>query len=170
MKSDGIFTITDKKEKRFLRRKTAAFDLKTDHKEIRGLIQKMRTAMNTAQGVGLSANQIGLNLNMFVAQVPNPEGGSKFYALLNPKIEKASSLKTSEEEGCLSVPGVYGSVLRPERITISGFDKNGRPVKIKAWGLLSRVFQHEIDHLNGILFIDKAKELRKYENERKYEK
>ncbi len=115
--------------------------------------------MKEANGVGLAANQIGLTMRVFVAQVPDPSGSLKFYSLFNPRIEKTGGEKLLLEEGCLSVPGVYGKVERYERVTLSGFDKNGRSVKIKAWGLLAHVFQHEVDHLNGVLFIDKAKEL-----------
>lgn len=67
------------------------------------------------------------------------------------------------EEGCLSVPGIYGDVERPEKITLVGQDRYDKKIKIKAWGLLARVFQHEVDHLNGILFIDKAKSIQKIE-------
>ena len=67
------------------------------------------------------------------------------------------------EEGCLSVPEIFGEVERQEKIILEGYDKNGRKIKIKAWGLLARVFQHEVDHLNGKIFIDTAKNLHKYE-------
>ncbi len=168
---DGILTIDNKKEEKFLRRKPADFDFqKFSRKEIKELISKMKRAMHAAHGIGLSANQIGLDFKFFIAEVPNEKGGSKFYAIFNSKTEKASSEKVLFEEGCLSVPLTYGAVERPTRIVLSGFDKNGKPIKIKAWGLLARVFQHEMDHLNGLLFIDKAKDLRKYENVRKYEK
>ncbi len=85
----------------------------------------------------------------------------KFFAIFNPQIVKFSEEKILMEEGCLSVPGIWGGVERPEKITLVGFDKNGKKLKIKAWGLLARIFQHEIDHLNGILFIDKAKQVYK---------
>ena len=81
----------------------------------------------------------------------------KFYAVFNPRIEKSGGEKLFLEEGCLSVPGKYGAVERFERVVLAGFDRNGKPLKIKAWGLLAHVFQHEVDHLNGILFIGKAK-------------
>lgn len=149
----------NKQDERVLRKKTRDFDLRGDRKAISRLIQEMRQAMRKANGVGLSANQIGLDAKVFVAQVPDTRGSLKFYAFFNPKIEKTGGEKLLLEEGCLSVPGKYGSVERFERITVSGYDKNGKSLKIKAWGLLAHVFQHEIDHLNGILFIDKAKEL-----------
>jgi peptide deformylase len=117
----------------------------------------MKKAMHEAQGIGLSANQIGLNLKVFVAEVPNSKGELKFYAVFNPKIDKTDNEKDSSEEGCLSIPGKYGIVPRYKKILITGFDKNGRNLKIKGWGLIAKVFQHEIDHLNGLLFIDRTK-------------
>jgi peptide deformylase len=117
----------------------------------------MKRIMHEANGVGLSANQIGLEFKVFVAEVPDAQGGSKFYAVFNPEIERTSTEKIVIEEGCLSIPGSFGEVERAERVAIKGYDKNGKVLKIKAWGLLARVFQHEIDHLNGHLFIDRTK-------------
>ena len=112
--------------------------------------------MKKADGIGLSANQIGLDFKVFVAQADG-----KFYAIFNPKILKSSEERAAMEEGCLSVPEVFGTVIRPAKIVLEGFDKNGKKLKIKAWGLLARIFQHEVDHLNGKLFIDKAEKLYK---------
>lgn len=166
-----ILTIADKKDKEFLRTKTADFDFtKFAKKEIAELIKKMKETMLEAYGIGLSANQIGLNLKMFIALVPekplkrdeknkiimpSPDE-AKFYAIFNPEIIKFSKQTEAIEEGCLSVPGVHAEVERPRKITLTGFDKNGRKIKIKAEGLTARVFQHETDHLNGVLFIDKV--------------
>lgn len=160
-----IFTTDNKNEEKFLRTKTAEFDFqKFAKKEAAAIVKQLKEAMIAAAGIGLSANQIGSNLRIFVVKMPgNKEIPSKFYAVFNPKIVKVSSKKIAMEEGCLSVPGVYGLVERPEKITMEGLDKNGKKLKIKAWGLLARVFQHEVDHLNGVLFIDKAKEIHKAE-------
>jgi len=164
-----IITIENKLDEKFLRQKTADFDFKKHNKkEVAELVKQMRETMRQAQGVGLSANQIGLDLRFFVAQMPqdisinrhNPYK-SVFYTIFNPEIIKFSKEKDVMEEGCLSVPEVSGLVERPEKITFIGQDKNGKKIKIKAWGILARIFQHEIDHLNGILFIDKAKQIRK---------
>lgn len=157
--------IDNKKEEKFLRRKAEDFDFqKFTRKEIHGLVQKLKTAMREARGIGLSANQIGLDFKLFVTEVSTEKGSNKFYAIFNPKIEKTGREKVLFEEGCLSVPLTYGTVERPTRIVLGGFDKNGRPIKIKAWGLLARVFQHEMDHLNGVLFVDKAKDVHKLTN------
>lgn len=157
MPSD-ILLVQNKKDEKILRKKTADFDFKNfNKKEISELVTRMRRIMNAASGIGLSANQIGLPYRVFVAELPDPHGGTKFYAVFNPRIERASETTASFEEGCLSVPGKWGDVVRAERIVISGLDKSGKPAKIKAWGLLARVFQHEMDHLNGKLFIDRTK-------------
>ena len=155
-----IVTIAQKKDEKFLRKKTVPFDFKKfTRKEVNDLITRMQRAMNAANGIGLSANQIGLDFSVFVAEVPDAQGGMKFYAVFNPKLEKSSKDTIAFEEGCLSVPGKWGEVTRAEQIIVSGYNKMGKKVKVKAWGLLSRVFQHEMDHLNGKLFIDRAKTL-----------
>jgi len=167
-----ILTINDKKEKKFLHKKTTKFDFQEfTKKEIQELIKDMRETMETADGIGLSANQVGLNLRLFVAYLPeiSPDSASsprqsalgKFYAIFNPETIKPSKEKSVMEEGCLSIPGFYGLVERPEKITLLGQDKNNKKMKIKAWGLLARVFQHETDHLNGILFTDRTKKVYK---------
>lgn len=159
-----ILLITNKGEEKILRKKTAEFDFKKfTRREINELVNRMRRIMRAANGIGLSANQIGLDLRMFVAEVPDHEGNPKFYAVFNPKIEKAGKEEAIYEEGCLSVPGTWGDVERSEKIILSGSDRYGRPAKIKAWGLLARVFQHEMDHLNGKLFTDRTKSFRSTE-------
>jgi len=125
--------------------------------EIRALVKKMRRIMERADGIGLAANQIGVPLRLFVAKVDN-----KFYAILNPEIVKGSKEKSLLEEGCLSLPTIFGPVERQDKVTLRGLDPYGRKLLIRAKGLLARVFQHEVDHLNGILFIDKAKEIYRY--------
>ncbi len=162
----NIVTIAEKKDEKFLRRKTAPVDLASfDKKTLRALVRDMKQIMRRADGVGLSANQIGLNMRLFVAEMPAQQGeGNKFYVIINPEIVKTSLRVVPMEEGCLSVPQMFGMVDRPDRITIAGFDANGKRIKIKAWGFLARVFQHEIDHLNGGLFIDAAKGLHKIES------
>ncbi len=152
-----IWNIAVPAEEKFLHKKTVPFDFSAiPHRDILELIRRMRKIMRAANGVGLAANQIGLPFRMFVAEVPG-ENGSKLYAIFNPKIEKTASEKMIAEEGCLSVPGVYGDMPRSAKVTLTGQDTKGRSIKIKAWGLLARVFQHETDHLDGKLFVDTCK-------------
>ena len=164
---NNILVVSNKNEEKILRKKPADFDFESfSKKEISDLIAHMRYIMHAANGIGLSANQIGLNLNLFVAEVPDVDkGGTKFYVIFNPKIEKKSAETAVFEEGCLSIPGKWGFVHRAERVTLSGFDKNGKPIKIKAWGLLAHVFQHETDHLQGKLFIDRTKKVHEHAKE-----
>ena len=148
-----ILTVNDAIEDKFLRKVTAPFDFKAfSRKEINQLIQTMRRDMEVANGVGLSANQIGIDTQLFVAR-----DEQKFYAIFNPKIIKPSKETIDMEEGCLSIPENFKAVERPERVTLVGYDKNGKKIKINAWGFLARVFQHEVDHLNGKVFTDHLK-------------
>ncbi len=160
MPQEKIVTIEHKADEKFLRKKTDDFDFeKSSRADIAKLIATMKRMMHEANGIGLSANQIGLSFKVFVARVPDAQGTYKFYVVFKPKIEKASSEKSTQEEGCLSIPGIYGAVPRSERVEIRGFDRNGKPLRIKAWGLLARVFQHETDHLDGKLLIDRTKQV-----------
>jgi peptide deformylase len=155
-----IQNVNNKNEVKVLRSKAEHFDFeKINKKEVAELVKNMRDTMRKANGVGLAANQVGLNFNVFVAEVPSSDGGSKFYAVFNPVLEKYGDETAVMEEGCLSVPGIFGEVERSERVILNYEDKNGKPQKIKAWGLLARVFQHEVDHLNGKLIIDRAKKI-----------
>lgn len=155
-----LLTIEKKESEKFLRLRPAPFDFSQhSKKEIRELVKAMRLLMKRFEGVGLSANQLGLNVSLFVAQVEN-----KFYAIFNPKVVRGGGEEVEMEEGCLSVPDKFGLVSRPEKIWIEGQGPDGKKIKIKAWGLLARVFQHEVDHLNGKLFIDHARQIRVLRN------
>ncbi len=157
-----ILSIDNKKENAFLRKKLPPLDFsRVSRKELRELIAKMRVAMKGAIGIGLSANQIGRTERLFVAQI-----AEKFYVVLNPKIVKSSGNKIEMEEGCLSVPGKYGAVPRAERVTLEGYNLEGKKIKIKARGLLARVFQHEVDHLDGKVFIDRTKKVFEVQTDR----
>lgn len=165
-KDQHILTVANKQEEKFLRKRPADFDFtKYTEKELRELIATMRAIMRKANGIGLSANQVGLDMQLFIAELPQRNKGPKLYAIFNPKIIDASKEMHAMEEGCLSVPKLYGMVSRPKEVILTGFDKHQKPIKIKANGLLAKVFQHEVDHLNGIVFIDKAKNLHQSESE-----
>lgn len=157
---DNIFTVNNKKEEKFLRRKTPEFDFsKFSKSEIRKVVQEMRIIMKKAQGRGLSANQVGFNWRMFIAEFYDEKGKIKFYNIFNPAIVKIFPQNVILREGCLSVPDIWGMVERPKQIVLEGFDRNEKKIKLKVWGWTARVFQHEIDHLNGILFIDRTKKI-----------
>lgn len=153
-----ILLTQNKKEEIFLRKKVPAVDFKKEtRKSLRELVRAMRQVMKKANGIGLSANQVGIAKRLFVAEVPDDGGRMQFYSFFNPEIVKTSGEKKVLEEGCLSVPGEYGLVERSYRVMLEGYTIEGKKVKVRAWGLLAHVFQHEVDHLNGKLFIDKAK-------------
>lgn len=125
--------------------------------EIQALCADMVETMRAAPGVGLAANQIGVLQRVIVIEVPEDEDellGGKALCLINPEIVNASGSQIGNE-GCLSVPGYVGEVERYERVAVRALTENGRRVKISAHGFLARVLQHEIDHLDGILYIDK---------------
>ena len=118
--------------------------------EIKKLIANMKEWVGKADGVGLAAVQIGVLKRVIIIEM-----NGKIQAFINPKITKHSWKKTALEEGCLSVPGKNGYVKRSEKISVKALDENGKKIKLKTSGLISIIFQHEVDHLNGILFIDK---------------
>ena len=130
--------------------------------ETKDLIDNMVETMREAPGVGLAAPQVGILSRVIVVEWGDDEDDDskkKLYTLVNPEITKKSSETVLGVEGCLSIPKFVGEVERSESVTVKGFNRNGQPVKIKANGWLARIFQHEIDHLEGILFTDRAESL-----------
>lgn len=119
---------------------------------IAGLIDSMYKIMYKANGIGLAAPQIGLSSRIIVIDTKENDGSP--IALINPVIKQKDDNQVIYEEGCLSLPGIMSDIIRPERVLVSGLDINGKKTEIEADGLLARVFQHEIDHLDGVLFID----------------
>jgi peptide deformylase len=117
------------------------------------LVKDMLETCKQANGIGLAAPQIGQSIRLCVIDLSHM--GIEPFALVNPKIKKKSWKKIEMEEGCLSIPGVYGIVKRPEKITVEAQNLKGEKNKLDADGMLARVIQHEIDHLDGILFTSK---------------
>lgn len=123
------------------------------------LISDMILTMYKADGVGLAAPQIGENINLAVIAIKDGE-----LVLVNPKITRYGIRKELGEEGCLSVPGVWGTVKRSKHIKVKAMGLTGKQIEFKAEGFFARVIQHETDHLNGILFIDKAEKINETES------
>jgi peptide deformylase len=152
MKKLKIITVPDP----ILRKKSIEIEpAQIKSKKIKALMAEMKDLMLEADGVGLAAPQIGLNIRLIAV---NTADGP--LCLINPQIKKKSWLREWGEEGCLSVPGVYGEVRRHKKISGSYLDLAGNRKKLEASGLLARILQHEIDHLDGILFIDKMRPIK----------
>lgn len=133
-------------------------EVKEINKEVKELVETMKKIMKENKGVGLAANQIGKNLAIFVAEDKN-----KILTFINPKIVKFIGKEEIVEEGCLSLPKIWGYLKRYPEVIIEYQNLFGKKKKMRAKGLLAQIIQHEIDHLNGELFIDKAIEVFKIE-------
>ena len=151
-----IYTYTEE----VLRQKTQtveAFDL-----DLQVLIDDMVETMRAAPGVGLAAPQIGVSKRVIVVEFGNEDDETiptQLFVLVNPEVVSQSKDTIAGVEGCLSVPGLAGEVERARVVTVSGQDQNGKKVKIRAQGWLARIFQHEIDHLNGVLYTDRTDQI-----------
>ena len=133
--------------------------------EIRALASEMIKTMYKEEGVGLAAPQVGRNIRMFVA-----DGGSGAQVFINPQITATSVELVEMEEGCLSVPGFYEKVARPKSVRVHAQDESGKKRVIEANGYLARIIQHEYDHLDGVLFIDKIDAEKKERIVRRFER
>jgi peptide deformylase len=135
-------------------------------KDLQALINDMIETMREAPGVGLAAPQVNIPLQLAVIEYAEdedeeenedaPPPKKKLYVIINPEITKVSEEKVMGIEGCLSIPGLVGEVERHEAIQVKALNRHGQPYKIKADGWMARIFQHEIDHLHGVMFTDKA--------------
>lgn len=127
---------------------------------LRRVIDEMIETMRAAPGVGLAAPQIGVSQRVIVVEYAEPrddeEAPPKLYVVINPEILRPSQEMLDGTEGCLSIPGFLGEVQRHQAVSVRGLDRNGNPFRLKAKNWLARIFQHEIDHLDGVLFIDRA--------------
>jgi peptide deformylase len=133
------------------------------------LIDNMIETMREAPGVGLAAPQVGISDRLIVVEYPEDDemedAPKKLFVVINPEIKSRSTEVEMGIEGCLSIPGLHGEVERALTVTVKGFTRHGQPVKIKASGWLARIFQHEVDHLDGIVFTDIATKVWKPEPE-----
>ncbi len=123
------------------------------------LVDDMVETMRNAPGVGLAGPQVNTPSRVIVVEFGDEEDEDippKLYVIANPVISRASKETNVGTEGCLSIPAVVGDVERSDAVTVKGLNRHGKPIKIKASGWLARIFQHEIDHLNGVLFVDRA--------------
>lgn len=121
---------------------------------LRQTVREMLQTMYSSDGIGLAAPQVGIHKQLIVidCEVENPAAPP--LVLINPEIKSYSQSLCKDQEGCLSIPGIYMDVERPEQVEVSYKDEHGRPRTLKADGLLARAIQHEMDHLHGVLFVD----------------
>lgn len=124
--------------------------------EIRALAKEMLQTMYSSSGIGLAAPQVGINKRLIVVDTDPDNPDHEAMVLVNPEITKFGKALCAFEEGCLSIPGVHLDVNRPDEIHVNYRDLHGKPKRLKADGLLSRVIQHEIDHLDGVMFVDRV--------------
>ncbi len=151
-----------------LKQKAAAVD-RIDG-ELQRLIDDMIQTMYAAPGIGLAAPQVGVSRRLIVIDVNGREEEEiPLIVLINPEI-KAADGEMASEEGCLSLPGYIADVKRAERVLVSGLDRKGKQVEIEGRGLLSRVLQHEIDHLNGMLLIDRISSIKREFFKKRFQK
>jgi peptide deformylase len=131
--------------------KTRAAPVETFDEALAHLAEEMLITMREHEGVGLAANQVGRLKRILVAATEEEE-----YVVVNPLIEEVAETTEKVVEGCLSIPGIQVEVERPTGVTVSGQDATGAPLRFEASGLLARILQHEIDHLNGVLILDRT--------------
>lgn len=138
---------------------------------LRSLVRDMFDTMDAEEGAGLAAPQIGIAKRILVVDARREDGSTApRFALVNPVLVEASREEDRALEGCLSIPGVSEVVARPAEVTVEGFDVTGAPMRVTGQGLLARALQHEIDHLNGVLFLDHLSPLKRQMLMRKYRK
>lgn len=129
--------------------------LKRVDKELHGFVREMFDLMYEARGIGLAANQVDLPYRLFVLNLESdPDKPEDEFVFLNPVITSRKGMAEGEE-GCLSIPGLYANVKRPERVTLNAYNMAGEELNLELDGLFARAVQHEIDHLDGVLFIDR---------------
>ena len=159
-----ILTYPDKR----LRNKAAPVEVVDD--DVQNIIADMADTMYNAPGMGLAAVQVGIDKRIIIYDISGPENEPKLGVLINPVIVESEGTQLSESEGCLSVPDFRSDVKRFERVKVEALGRNGQPVHIETDGLYAIVLQHEIDHLDGVLFIDKISALKREMYKRKVKK
>ena len=144
---------------RILREEAAPVEAIDD--DVRRLARDMFDTMYHAEGIGLAGPQVGVSRRILVVDVKNDDESRHVHALVNPVVVEASRKQDKASEGCLSIPGLEENVTRAVRVTVEALSLDGDPVRIEADGLLARALQHEVDHLDGVLFIDRLSPLKR---------
>ena len=153
---------------RFLKKETAPVE--NIDGALQSVFDNMAATMYQAPGIGLAAPQVGIGQSFLIYDIAPQEEGHQLHVLVNPKIVSSEGEILSENEGCLSVPDFRADVQRAERILVEGADRDGNPLRFEAEGLLAIVIQHEMDHLDGTLFIDRISALKRQMYKRRVKK
>ncbi len=164
METLKILTYPDK----FLSKPTKAVE--NIGEKIQNLIKDMASIMYQAPGIGLAAIQVGINKSLLIYDISPRDEKRSLQVLINPRIIESEGSTISKDEGCLSVPDFKANVKRAASVFVEGFDNKEKPLRLEAEGLLAVVLQHEIDHLNGILFIDRISSLKREMYKRRVKK
>ena len=133
------------------------------------IVDDMIETMHAAPGIGLAASQIGVELRVFVLDLSVGRDASDLQVFVNPEIAERGGLQI-EEEGCLSLPGFSATVLRPSRVVVRALNRDGRPTAVEGTGLLARALQHELDHLDGLLYVQRLRGLQRADIRRRIRK
>jgi peptide deformylase len=141
--------------------RTEAKEVECFDEELRALVRDMFDTMYHAEGIGLAAPQIGVSSRVIVLDLRREDQEDRPMALVNPRLAWASEETAKQPEGCLSIPGLEEVVERPARVVVEARDPDGQPLRVEAGELLARALQHEIDHLDGILFLDRVSPLKR---------
>jgi peptide deformylase len=149
--------------------KKKAEPVKEIDSDVQKLIADMIETMHSSSGIGLAATQVGVSKRIIVIDLSSVEKDSSPIVIINPEIVESDSLIDSEE-GCLSIPGYRSVIKRAGRVVVRGLDKEGKEIKVEGTGLLARALQHEIDHLDGILFVDRMGAIKKELFKKRYAK
>lgn len=152
----------------FLRHPTK--DVENIDGELQQIIDDMAQTMYVAPGIGLAAIQMGINKSLLIFDVAPPDEKRDLHVVINPEIIEKDGSILSEDEGCLSVPEFRANVKRAERVLVEAYNREGKPIRMEAEGFLAIVLQHEIDHLNGTLFIDHISALKRELYKRRIQK
>jgi peptide deformylase len=143
----------------FLKRR--ASEIKEIDDSIKKLAEEMFETLECSRGVGLAAPQVGVPLRLIVLSVPMEDGTRWKCAIVNPELVSKKGKMTSEE-GCLSIPGIYEEITRAEEVEVKGLDLEGKEIRVKGEGLLAKAVQHELDHIDGILIVDRLSAIKRH--------
>jgi peptide deformylase len=127
--------------------------IKTIDRAVRKLIGDMQETLKASNGVGLAAPQVGVSLRLIVISLPRKEQKNEEFVIINPEVVRRKGERILKE-GCLSIPGYFGEIKRSESVKIKGLDRSGKEIKLHGEDLLGQALEHEIDHLNGVLYVD----------------